>query len=106
MLAWFVASMGVSVASPLVHPQSIEIICSGSGAIKWMVQTDDGAVEMGASAMDCPLCSQANGAPPPAPALAVPPPCPLAHAVQPVQAARLAAATAAPLPARGPPSSL
>ena len=30
---------------------------------------------------------------------------PLAHAVQPVQAARIAAATAAPLPARGPPHS-
>ena len=34
VLAWFVASIGVSVASPLIHPQSIEVICSGAGAIK------------------------------------------------------------------------
>ena len=53
--------------------------------------------------MDCPL-------PAPLPARLRPlrpghllPPHPLAHAVQPVQAARIAAATAAPLPARGPP---
>lgn len=106
VLAWFVASIGVSVASPLIHPQAIEVICSGAGAIKWMVQTDDGAVEMGSTNMDCPLCAPATGAPPAPAAWAPPPPHPLAHAVQPVQAARIAAATAAPLPARGPPHSL
>ncbi|MBO0941819.1 DUF2946 family protein [Acidovorax temperans] len=106
VLAWFVASIGVSVASPLIHPQSIEVICSGTGAIKWMVQTDDGAVEMGSTHMDCPLCAPATGAPPAPAAWAPPSPHPLAHAVQPVQAARIAAATAAPLPARGPPHSL
>jgi hypothetical protein len=102
VLAWFVASMGVAIASPLVHPQSIEVICSGAGTIKLLVQTDDGTVEIGAMGMDCPLCST-PGAPPPtlvAPAL---PPHPLDHALQPVEAARIAVATAAPLPARGPP---
>lgn len=103
VLAWFVASMGVAIASPLVHPQSIEVICSGAGAIKLLVQTDDGTVEMGAMSMDCPLCSTAS-APPPTPVVSVLPPHPLAHALQPVEAARIAAATAAPLPARGPPS--
>ena len=103
VLAWFVASIGVSVASPLVHPQSLEVICSGSGAIKWLVQTDDGAVEMGATGMDCPLCAT-PGAPPPAPAASILPRHSLAHAVQPVEAAHIAAATAAPLPARGPPT--
>ena len=103
VLAWFVASMGVAIASPLVHPQSFEVICSGTGAIKLLVQTDDGTVEMGAMGMDCPLCSTPS-APPPTPAAAVLPPHPLAHALQPVEAARIAAATAAPLPARGPPS--
>jgi len=43
--------------------------------------------------------------PPPAPAaLALPHSQPLGHALQPIEAARLAAATAAPLPARGPPA--
>ena len=104
VLAWFVASMGVAIASPLVNPQSFEVICSGTGAIKLLVQTDDGTVEMGAMGMDCPLCSIV-GAPPPA--LALPhilPAHPLAHALQPVEAARMAAVTAAPLPARGPPA--
>lgn len=103
VLAWFVASMGVAIASPLVHPQSIEVICSGAGTIKLLVQTDDGTVEMGAVGMDCPLCATPS-APPPTPVAAVLPPHPLAHALQPVEAARIAAATAAPLPARGPPS--
>ncbi|CAN7708277.1 DUF2946 family protein [Acidovorax sp. Root217] len=105
VLAWFVASMGVAMASPLVNPQAIEVICSGAGTIKLLVQTDDGAVEMGSMGMDCPLCSIA-GAPPATPPALVPLPQPLAHAVQPVEAARIAAITAAPLPARGPPTSL
>src|SRR3989344_4946614 len=84
VLAWFVASMGVAIASPLV-------------------KTDDGTVEMGAMGMDCPLCATPS-APPPTPVAAVLPPHPLAHALQPVEAARIAAATAAPLPARWPPS--
>lgn len=105
VLAWFVASMGVAMASPLVNPQSIEVICSGAGTIKLLVQTDDGSVDMGSMGMDCPLCSIA-GAPPSVPTAFIPLPQPLAHAVQPVQAARIAAITAAPLPARGPPASL
>ncbi|MBU0830324.1 MAG: hypothetical protein KKE41_20925 [Gammaproteobacteria bacterium] len=103
VLAWFVASMGLAIASPLVHPKSFEVICSGAGAIKLLVQTDDGTVEMGAMGMDCPLCSTA-GAPPPALVAPTLPTHPLAHALQPVEAARIAVATAAPLPARGPPS--
>ena len=66
VLAWFVASMGVAIASPLVNPQSFEVICSGTGAIKLLVQTDDGTVEMGAMGMDCPLCATPS-APPPTP---------------------------------------
>ena len=67
VLAWFVASMGVAIASPLVNPQSFEVICSGTGAIKLLVQTDDGTVEMGAMGMDCPLCATPS-APPASPA--------------------------------------
>lgn len=103
VLAWFMASVGVAIASPLIHPQSIQVICSGVGAIKLLVQTDDGQVELGTMGMDCPLCATV-GAPPPTPALPSLPPHPLAHALQPVEAARMAAITAAPLPARGPPA--
>ena len=103
VLAWFMASVGLAIASPLVHPQSIEVICSGGGTIKLLVQTDDGQVDMGTMGMDCPLCAT-MGAPPPTVALPhILPAHPLAHALQSVEAARMAAVTAAPLPARGPP---
>lgn len=105
VLLWFVASLGVAIASPVVNPQAMELVCSASGAVKVVVQTDDGAHEMGTGHMDCALC-MLTGAPPPTPVVAVPAVTPLAHAVQPIPAARIAAATAAPLPARGPPTLL
>ena len=105
VLMWFVLSLSVAVASPVVHPQAVELVCSASGAVKAVVQTDDGAQEMGASHLDCPLCVL-TGAPPPTPVVALPAVQPLALAVQSIPAARIAAATAAPLPARGPPRFL
>ena len=104
VLAWFMASLGVAMAAPIVHPQPIQVICASTGTIMLLMQNDDGTVEkMGTSGMDCPLCSPA-GAPPAVSIGSVIPPLPLAHALQPITAARIAAATAAPLPARGPPS--
>nr|HRL98790.1 DUF2946 domain-containing protein [Acidovorax sp.] len=71
VLAWFVLSIGVAVASPMVAPQAMELICAGSGAIKLLVQTDDGAKELPSHAPDCPLCVQV-AAPPPPPQAALP----------------------------------
>ena len=105
VLMGFALSLGVAIASPVVHPQAMELLCSSAGAVKVVVQTDDGLQEMGASHLDCPLCLL-TGAPPPAPVVVLPAAQPLSHAVQPVPAARLAAATGAPLPARGPPRLL
>lgn len=102
VLAWFVVSIGVAVASPMVQPQSMELICSGSGAIKLLVKTDDGVQELSGHTLDCPLCAQVGSLPPPAQA-ALPVVHPLAQALRPVPAAHIAARTAAPLPARGPP---
>jgi hypothetical protein len=34
MLVCFVLSMGVAVASPLVNPQSLELVCSATGNVK------------------------------------------------------------------------
>ncbi len=105
VLLCFVASLGIAVASPVVHPQAMELVCSAAGAVKVIVHTDDGAQEMGMGHLDCPLC-MLGAAPPPAPVVSLPAVLPLGHALQPIPAARLAAATAAPLPARGPPSLL
>ena len=103
VLLWFALSLGAAIASPVVHPQAMELVCSATGSVKAVVHTDDGAQELGAGHMDCPLCVLA-GAPPATPTVRLPTPLPLAHAVQPIPSARIAAATAAPMPARGPPS--
>lgn len=104
VLVWFVLSLGVAVASPIVKPQDILLVCSASGATKALVQNDDGSTtELGASAMDCPLCVT-GGAPPMALPTQVESAQPLAYALQSIPSAHIAAATAAPLPARGPPS--
>ena len=102
-LLWFVLSLGVAVASPLVHPLSMELVCSASGSVKAIVHTDDGAHELGTGHLDCPLCVL-GGAPPAAPGVSMPPVVPVVHAAAPVAFPHIAAVTAAPPPARGPPS--
>lgn len=103
VLVWFVLSLGVAVASPLVAPQDTVLVCTGAGVMKVLVKADDGSTtELGRSTMDCPLCALV--APPPVLVQAqVPPVSPLAYALQAVPSAHIAARTAAPLPARGPP---
>ena len=106
VLAWLALSMGAAVASPLVQPHGFELICTSTGAVKLIVIGDDGSsdhIVLGAGHLDCPMCLP-HAAPPP-PALQLPPPAasPLWHALQPVERARIASITAAPLPARGPP---
>ncbi|MDP9898651.1 DUF2946 family protein [Variovorax ginsengisoli] len=104
VLAWFVLSLGVAIAGPVVHPQSMEMVCSAAGMIKLIVHTDEGTQDPGRTAMDCPLCTTTGAPPPIVGALHLPTPLPLAHAVQSIPSARIAAATQAPLPARGPPA--
>ena len=42
VLAWFVLSLGVAVASPIVKPKDILLVCTGSGAMKVLVKAPDG----------------------------------------------------------------
>ena len=104
MLAWFMLSIGVAIASPLVKPQALELICSGSGAMKVLVYTDDGLQEQNQhSSLDCPLCA-ATGLPPAQSLVLAPAQEALFYASQPVAAARIDSRVGAPLPARGPPN--
>ncbi len=103
VLAGLLLSLGVALASPIASPQSVEMICSGAGAVKFIVQTDDGAQEMGSTPMDCPMC-QSFAAPPPVVPGWAPPPSALAYALTPVAAAHIAWVAGAALPSRGPPS--
>lgn len=102
VLAWFALTIGIAVASPWVQPRSLELVCSGAGAMKLLVQGDDGSTSFAGGTLDCPLCASL-GAPPPMASQA-----PVAHPPDLLASPRLAAApvvvaTAAPLPARGPP---
>lgn len=103
VLVWFVVSIGVAVAAPMLQPTNILLVCSGTG-MKALVQTeDDSTTEPGRTALDCPLCVTMS-APPPESDVTVQSIHPLAYATQSIPAAHVAARTAAPLPARGPPS--
>lgn len=104
VLVWFGLFIGVAVASPLVKPTGLQMVCTGSGGMKLVVTSDgdsDAQVSMG---MDCPLCASFS-APPPTMTLPLASPSPLAHALHPIAAAIIAATTAPPLPSRGPPAS-
>ena len=105
VLAWFVLALGVAVASPVVQPHSLEIVCSGTGATKILLHTSSATLELGVHGSECPLCL-VPGAPPAPPSLVPPVLTPLAHARALFFSSPVVAATAAPPPARGPPFPL
>jgi hypothetical protein len=104
VLVWFALFIGAAIASPIVKPQAMTLICSGAGVMTMVVQTDDGSPALPRSAMDCPLCITNAAPPPPMVRLTAEPAQPLAYVLQSIPAARMASLTAAPLPARGPPA--
>jgi hypothetical protein len=102
MLGWFVLSLGVSIASPLVQPPAVDLVCSSSGGLRLVVLGDD-ATEVRGHTLECPLCASI-AAPPPLPNLPSVQPSPLAHFQHPLRAAPVAFFAAPPLPSRGPPA--
>ncbi|WP_311224285.1 MULTISPECIES: hypothetical protein [unclassified Acidovorax] len=106
VLAWFMLTVGTAIASPIVHPQAMQLVCATGSTVKLVVVGEDGnAVEMGHQTLDCAMCLGA-GAPPPQESIHAAYSEPLAHALKPVVAANIAALVGAPLPARGPPALL
>jgi hypothetical protein len=104
VLAWFVLSLGVAVASPIVKPQDILLVCSAAGAMKVLVKAADGSTtEVGSNTMDCPLCAPMAAPPPPVFSLALAHVHPPVYALRGILTAHMVARTAAPLPPRGPP---
>lgn len=104
ILAWFVSALGVAMASPIVHAQAMEFVCSDGGTMKLvMVDADGDAAPVAQHTLDCPLCLPAA---PPSPFKAhrVPQPPPAANAQHPFVSAHIAACAGAPLPPRGPPA--
>jgi len=103
VLVWFALSIGVAIASPIVKPQAMELICSGSGVMKLLIKNDQGSEVVSLHTLDCSLCATGY-APPPIVQWNVEPMQPLGHVLQSIPAARIAALTAAPPPGRGPPA--
>jgi hypothetical protein len=103
-LLWFALTLGAAVASPLVHPQSELVICSGVGMQKVVLNDDGTLTTSSASGMSCPLCL-IGGAPPQAAALTLAPTHSLGHVLHSTLVSHIAALTAAPPPARGPPQT-
>ncbi len=104
MLVWFVLSIGVAIASPLVQPQTLTLICSGAGMMTVVtVSADDDSQQTASPLMHCPLCVNAS-APPLTTHLTAEPTQALDDVLQSLPSVLLIARIAAPLPARGPPN--
>ena len=102
VLAWFVLSLGVAIASPVVRPVSVEMVCS-AGAMKLLAHGNEGGQPSSLHTMDCPLCVSLDVPPVFDPGL----PEAVARGSHPVVAQAppvVVARVTAPLPARGPPA--
>ncbi|MEI8159108.1 MAG: hypothetical protein WCH60_19795, partial [Burkholderiales bacterium] len=96
VLGCFVLSLGAAVASPIVSPQNLLLVCTASGSMQILVQDDDGsATEMGSHGLDCPLCATLS-APPPIVGAVAQSVRPLAYALQSVPAACVVARSTSP----------
>jgi len=102
VLVWFALYLGVAMASPLIQPQGMALMCSGSGLAKLAASHDDGSAPVSGHTLDCPLCAGIS-APPPLLVFAFKPVEPLGHVPQRVATDTISRAISAPMPARGPP---
>jgi hypothetical protein len=110
VLAWFLGVVGLAGAAPLIHPQSLELVCGASGAVKLVVVSAAGDDEtsprtqaLGPHGLDCTLCLQLQAPPPYVSPVALP-----GAGLQPAPAGWVDRITGLrwhgpPLPARGPP---
>lgn len=102
VVAWLTLSLGAALASPLVQPRTVELICSSSGGAALVLHLASGDAVPDTQDQDCAWCLLGAAPPqPPAallPRLAVtdfaPPEPPDRHCLPPM---------AAPPPARAPP---
>jgi hypothetical protein len=105
MLVWFALSMGVAIASPLVKPNGVRVICSAAGVLKIVSEPGSG-VGGGATlhhGLDCPLCA-AVGTPPSHALLQALPPMGLAYVPPHAGDAPVPSRHAAAFAPRGPPA--
>jgi hypothetical protein len=102
VLACFMLALGVAVASPLVKPQSWQVVCSAAGTVKLLNLGDDGTIHTAGHQLECPLC-WLTAAPPPDVHIALLPQSVALTDCPSILRGPVAARSAPPLPARGPP---
>ena len=102
LVCWLLVT-GVAIASPLAKPDTLALVCSGTGVMQLLPSSDDGGDAATRHTLDCPLCLVLMVPPPMARAGVAPTPAdPL---VLPAGLApRRASLGAVPPPARAPPA--
>ena len=107
VLAWFLLTLGIAVASPIVHPSAFEVVCTASGGMQIVVLDDagqDAPTPGHQHSLDCPLCLTITAPPAYSSQHSFEQPQPLGLALHPIVSARIAALVGAPMPPRGPPT--
>lgn len=103
ILAWFLLALGVAVASPLVQPKTMQVVCSGAGVVKLVAQAADDQGTPSGHSLDCPLCLVLDAPPAPGAGAGVPD-RPLSHIPPSFTTVQVAAQAITTLSARGPPA--
>ena len=104
VLAWFALFLVSAVASPVIKPGSMQIVCSAGGGMKVVNVDGNGGEVMASASMDCPLCVSVVEPPSQSSVLFVKRPA-IDPALHPIAVAHIAVLTAPPLPSRGPPAA-
>ena len=100
VLAWFALSVGLAVAAPVLQPQSIEMVCSGTGGMRMMMDDEGGMPDPGGHMKDCRLCVMTGAPVTPVVFLPEPPPAQVPAPIVPVS---VVARAATHFSARAPP---
>jgi hypothetical protein len=108
LLRWLVAvyliSVSAAMASPVLKPQAMQLLCTSMGASSWVALDEEGKSPKSTHSHDCALCFLSAALPSTdAPVVAAPL---LSFYLSDALPALFAASTLPPLPARGPPANL
>jgi hypothetical protein len=106
VLVWFALTIGAAIASPFVTPQNTHQICAASGGTKVLLAHDDDSSPAVNHTLHCPLCAGIGAPPPTVLAITFDPVQALSYVLQSSGSTHVTSATAAPPPARGPPTVL
>ena len=102
VLVWFMVSLGVAIASPLVQPITYTEVCSATGS-RWVATHDASQEGAALHTLDCVLCAPAV-VPPPLPVSSFVPHDALHYLMVPAPAARITWHAFMLIAARGPPT--